>query len=228
MNGAKITDVGRMQLSMGIANDMILFTATGGNGQAYYDAFTKPEFIYRAAVGANFYTIYDYWHLGKEYKKIMIYSVKNNFDKWVENYQKQLFKTNVYSILLMLFVGLAIFFGTEGGLNNDKIFGLSGVVIIMLFFLYTYIRAGSIFNRTIKEIEINELDVVLKTYGFKLFGLIMFSEKNVTTEYKGLRFSLNEFPLKENKKALTMECYLLFIKEVEYYLLHNDFENSLI
>ncbi|WP_281323291.1 hypothetical protein [Flavobacterium aestivum] len=160
----------------------------------------------------------------------MMYTIKNNFDKWVENYQKQLFKTNVYSILLMLFVGLAIFFGSEGGLNNDKIFGLSGVVIIMLFFLYTYIRAGSIFNRTIKEIEINELDVVLKTYEFKLFGLIKFSKKNVMTEYKGLRFLLNEFPLKENKKAPTptIECYIFVVKEVEYYLMHKEFEDSLI
>jgi hypothetical protein len=154
----------------------------------------------------------------------MKYTANNKLDLWFENCQRRESKNSFLTILLILFLCLIILAGSKG----DKVFGLLGWLLISLFFIYTFIRAGLIFNRTIKEIEINESEVTLKTYRFRIFGVIPFYERNIATEYKDLRFSLNEFPLKENKKALTIECYLLVIKEVEYYLLCKDFEDSLI
>lgn len=154
----------------------------------------------------------------------MKYIANNKLDVWIVNCQKRESKNSFLTILLTLFLWLAIMAKP----NGDKTFGLSGLILISLFFIYTFIRAGLIFNRTIKEIEINELKIVFKTYRFRIFWLIPFCEKNIKTEYKGLKLSLNEFPLKENKKALPIECYLLVIKEVEYYLLYIDFDDSLI
>ncbi|MCV9928323.1 hypothetical protein OIU83_11690 [Flavobacterium sp. LS1R49] len=154
----------------------------------------------------------------------MKYIANKNLDLWFINCQRRESKNSIFTILLILFIGFAILADQRG----DKIFGLSGWTLISLFFFYIFIRASFIFNRTIKEIEINELGVVFKTYGFKLFGLIPLTGKRVATGYRDLKFSLKEFPLKENKKALIIECYLIVIKDVEYYLLHKDFEDSLI
>lgn len=158
----------------------------------------------------------------------MMYTISNNFDKWVEEYQKQLLKTNIYSIFLMIFIGICICLSSKSELGNDFIFGISGVIIIMLFFIWTYIRASRIFNRTINEIEIDELGLVITTYRFKIFGIFAICEKHIKYDSKGLKFLLSEFPLKQNSKSPVIECYILVIKEVEYYLIHKEFEDSLI
>ncbi|MCV9928322.1 hypothetical protein OIU83_11685 [Flavobacterium sp. LS1R49] len=68
MNGTKATDVGRMQSSMGFANDLGLFVITGGNGSAYLDANAYRDLYHIGIIGGNWYTIYDYKNTAKEYK----------------------------------------------------------------------------------------------------------------------------------------------------------------
>ncbi|KAF2338821.1 hypothetical protein [Flavobacterium ginsenosidimutans] len=158
----------------------------------------------------------------------MVYRINNNFDKWIEKTQLYFFIRTICSVPIAIFTAYAIFLGSNSNSYSDAKFGIAGVIVILLFFFFAYFRAGSIFNRTIKEIEINEFGLVITTYKFKIFGIFAILGKYIKYDYKELKFFLNEFPLKQTSKNATIECYILVIKEVEYYLIYKEFGDSLI
>lgn len=158
----------------------------------------------------------------------MIYKAKATLDSWVLNYRKRLLRVNVYGIFLMLFIAFGISAGSKNGLDDDARFGLSGVVVLTLFFMYAYIRSSLIFNRTVKQIEKKDSGVSIETYDFRIFGLIRLKAKAVKIDFKRLKIKQNEFPMKESKKAGPIGCYVLRSGEVDYYLLHKEFDDALL
>ncbi|AWK06337.1 hypothetical protein HYN56_19745 [Flavobacterium crocinum] len=128
----------------------------------------------------------------------------------------------------MLFIGFGISRGDKDGLSNNAILGLLGVVVITILFMSSYIRFASIFNRTIKEIERNDSEILIKTYDFRIFRLFLLKGKNLRIDRKKLQIALNEFPMRENKKPGIVECYILRSGETEFYLLYKEFDDAVV
>jgi hypothetical protein len=158
----------------------------------------------------------------------MIYKINNNFGKWIEKSHLYFFISTICSVLIAIFAGYGIFLGSHSIWDSEAKLGVGGLIVIVLLFFYAYLRAGFIFNRTIRTIEINELGIAITTYKIKFFGIFTFREKLIKNDSKELKFFLNEFPLKQTNKNPAIECYILEIKGVEYYLIHKEFEDSLI
>jgi hypothetical protein len=158
----------------------------------------------------------------------MIFNAEKTLYKFVRDFERKILWSSIIGVLLMVLIGFGIYTESEGGFSKDKLFFLAGVVLIIIFFLFTYTRSAFIFSRTIREITINDSNVCIKTYTFKIFWL--FAAKGKTKEMPFDKFVLRagQFPLQLDKKSGAIDCYFLETGEEEYYFLNKDFKESVL
>lgn len=158
----------------------------------------------------------------------MKYFTNRELFDWVEKRQKTGFRGTVLLIVLFLFMGAGMYFDSKEEFNNRFLFGVIGELFLMLFLTYNYINSLTIINKTIKEIEISETSIVLKTFPCYILGKQIMKEKIISKEFHSVNFSSAEYPLKDKNKNFETTCSKFKIREIEYYLLNGYFDNDLM
>lgn len=158
----------------------------------------------------------------------MKYSSEKELDVWVQNRQKQIFRVTIFAAVLCFFAGLGVYFNTNKQFNGSFFVGTLSMCSVFLFVLFSSRFNSNVVNRTVREIEINETNIVVKTFAFRFMYVYTFDEKSFSKEIYDISFSLIEYPLKDGKNILERECYKLKIDGEEYYLLYKYFENEVI
>ena len=158
----------------------------------------------------------------------MVYKAEKTLDKFVQDFEGKILWSSVIGVLLMFLIGFGIYTGSEGGFSSDTLFFLAGVALIIVFFLFTYIRSAFIFSRTIREIAINESSVFIKTYTFKIFWLFAAQGKTKEMSFQDFVLKAGQFPLQLDKKSGVIDCYFFETGQDEYYFLNKEFNESVL
>jgi len=157
----------------------------------------------------------------------MTYFSNEDLATWVVDKQKQNFYGTLVSLAFGSFAGLGIYLQSNAKVDKRFIVGIIGLLFIIILFLYAYFRKSGIYNNTIKEIEISDLNIVIKTFPCKLFLFYNLEAKTITINLSDIIFLKSEYPLKE-KRSEEIECFKFKVGDDEYYLLDTYFEKELI
>lgn len=162
-----------------------------------------------------------------EKTKIMTYYSNEELINWFKRLEKRNFKNTILSIILACFVGLGMFFDSGQQINDKFIFGLSGIIAIISFFIFGYFRTAFIEKKTIREIEITDSNIVFKTFSHKTSIICTIDEKKKVIKPIGFNFFQYEYPLDDTKYRLERKCIKIVVNDAEFYLLYKYFEDDL-
>ncbi|MGV7106870.1 hypothetical protein [Flavobacterium sp. U410] len=118
------------------------------------------------------------------------------FQEKIDNHQK---KSIVPHIFIFLFFGMLIFsmiLDSSNKKNETIAFGILGIVLIAIFFIYTQINYCKLMNSAIKEMSIIDDRILIKTFSIKLFSLYTFKEIEVILNFKVTKIVKVDFPMK--------------------------------
>ena len=157
----------------------------------------------------------------------MTYYSNEELINWYKRLEKRNFKNTTLSIILACFVGLGMFFDSRQQISNKFIFGLSGIIVIISFFIFVYFRTALIAKKTIKEIEITESNIVFKTFSHNITAICTIDEKKKVIKPIDFVFFQDEYPLNDNKYKIERKCFKIVVNDAEFYLLYKYFKDDL-
>lgn len=159
--------------------------------------------------------------------KIMTYYSNEELINWFKRLEKRNFKNTMLSIITGCFVGFGMFFDCGQQISNHFIFGLSGIIAIISFLIFTYFRTALIAKKTIKEIEITDSNIVFRTFSHNTTIIYTIYEKEKEIKPINFNFFQYEYPLDDTKYKLKRKCFKIVVNDAEFYLLYKYFEDDL-
>ena len=158
----------------------------------------------------------------------MKYYSNNELITWFKKYEKQNLMITVLLIIFACLAGAGFLFDAKEEIDNKFVFGIIGLVLIIFFFLYAYLNSGSLANKTIKEIELTDSEIIFLTFSYKLFLFYTIEEKKIIIGLPLFNFVKSEYPINNKKVNIKKECYIIKNNEVDFFLLFNYFDDSLL
>jgi len=157
----------------------------------------------------------------------MIYYANEELINWFKKLEKRNFKNTTLSIIFACFVGLGMFFECSQQMNSKFVFGLSGIIVIITFFIYIYFRTARIINNTIREIEVTDSNIIFKTFTHNTRIIYTIDEKKKIIKPIGFNFFQYEYPLDDTKYKLERKCLKIVVDDIGFYLLYKYFNDDI-
>ncbi|PIF33098.1 hypothetical protein CLU81_3672 [Flavobacterium sp. 9] len=158
----------------------------------------------------------------------MKYYSNNELVTWFKRSERQNLKITILLIIFACLAGAGFFFDAQKEIDNKFIFGVGGLVLIIVFFLYAYLNSGSLTNKTIREISFTDSEITFCTFSYKLFALYTIEEKEIIVDSLAFKFIKSEYPVNNKKIKLQKECFIITNNGIEFFLLFKYFNDDLL
>ncbi|KAF2082770.1 hypothetical protein [Flavobacterium sharifuzzamanii] len=161
-------------------------------------------------------------------KSLMVYCSNNELITWFKKYERQSLIITVLLIIFACLAGTGFFFDTRKEIDNKFIFGVIGLGLIIIFFLYAYFNSGSLTNKTIREIEFTDSEVTFSTFSYRLFVLYKIEKKKIVIDLALFKFVQSEYPISNKKVNIKKECFRITHNEDDFFLLFKYYDDNLL